>query len=53
MLIKIIVAGSLKLSKSFGKTSYTVSHSFSISAMRLSFWLAWREKGGKSSTDVC
>ena len=38
-LVKAIVAGCFKFSERSGKTSYTVFHSFSISAIRLSFWL--------------
>lgn len=45
--VKEIVAGSLELYKSSGKTFHTISHSFLILAMRMSFWLAWKEKGGK------
>ena len=41
-LVKGVVAGSLELSEIFGKTSHIVSNCFSISAMRLSFWLAWK-----------
>ena len=41
-----IVAGSLELSESSGKTSHTVFHSFSMSlSIRLSLWSAWKEKG--------
>ena len=43
VLVKEIFAGSPELSESFGKTLHTLSHSFSISTVRLSFWLAWKE----------
>ena len=43
-LAKGILAGSVELSENSGKTSLTVSHFFSISAMKLSFWLAWKRK---------
>ena len=41
-----IVAGSLELFESSGKTSHTVSHSLSISfSISLSLWSAWKEQG--------
>ena len=40
VLVKEIFAGSPELSESSGKTLHTLSHSFSISTVRLSFWLA-------------
>ena len=40
-LVRGIVAGSLELPESSGKTSHTVSHSFLMSfSIRLSFWSA-------------
>ena len=52
-LIKGIVAGSLELSESSGKTSHTVSYCFWMSTMRFSFWSAWKEKGGKDCSGAC
>ena len=46
--VKEIVTDSLELSKNFGKMPHTVSHFFSISAVRLTFCLTWNEKGGRS-----
>ena len=50
-LLRGIVVGSVKLSKSYGKSYLTVSHSFSFFfSIRLSFWSTWKEKysgGGK------
>ena len=44
--VRGIVAGSLELSESSGKTSHTVFRSFSMSlSIRLSLWSAWKEKG--------
>ena len=43
VLVKEIFAGSPELSESSGKTLHTLSHSFSISTVRLSFRLAWKE----------
>ena len=43
-LLKGFLVGSLKFSESSQKTYHTVSHSFLISAIRLSFWFAWNEK---------
>ena len=41
------------ISKSSGKTSPTVSHSFSSSiSIRLSLWSAWKEKGSKGGDFV-
>ena len=45
-LVGRIVAYSLGLSESYGKTSHTVSQSFSNSfSIRLSLWSTWKEKG--------
>ena len=49
-LVREIIAGSLGLSESFGKTSHIVFHSFSNSfSIRLSLWLTWKEKGSGGS----
>ena len=49
-LVRGIVEGSLGLCESSGKNSHTVSHSFLNSfSIRLSIWLAWKEKGSDSS----
>ena len=44
---KRIIVGSLGLSKSSKKNFYTVSYFFfSLSTVRLSYWLVSKEKGG-------
>ena len=52
-LLSGIVAGSLKLSESSGKTSHTVSQSFLISfSIMLTFWFAKKEKGSGDGKGV-
>ena len=46
-LVEGIFVCFLELSESFARTSHTTSYSFSILAVRLRFWLACKEKGGK------
>lgn len=50
-LVREFIAGFLELFESSGKTSHTMSHAFSMSAMRLLFCLAWKEKGGEVGKD--
>ena len=50
-LVREFIAGFLALFESSGKTSHTMYHAFSMSAMRLLFCLTWKEKGGEAGKD--
>ena len=53
-LVREIVTGSLEVSESSEKTSHKVSHSFLSSfSIRLSLWLAWKEKHSERGEAVC
>ena len=46
-LVRRVGEGSLGISKSYWKTSYRISHSFSNSfSIGLTLWRAWKEKDG-------
>ena len=52
-LVRGIAAGSLGLSESSGKTSYTMSHSFwNYFSIMLFSWTAWKEKVDGGSEGV-